>query len=97
MASFFSTLLLTPLLFFIKYILYISLTLKSKTKFKAKFKVKSKIIKPNFSKASSPKYNKEWANINNFLANLLDFKVLRSPNLRLLALVKAINPLDLLY
>lgn len=66
-------------------------------KSKAKPKVKSKITKSNFSKAGSPKYNREWANINDFLTNLLDFKVLRSPDLRLLALVKAINFLGLLY
>ena len=38
---------------------YIPLTLKLKTKFKIKPKVKPKIIKPNFSKANSPKYNKK--------------------------------------
>ena len=42
MASFFSTFLLTPLLPFIKYIPYISLTLKPKIKFKAKPKPKPK-------------------------------------------------------
>jgi hypothetical protein len=96
MASF-STLLLTPLLPSIKYISYVPLILKPKTKSKAKPKVKPKIIKPNPSKASSPKYNREWANINNFLTNLLDSKALRSLDLGLLALVKAINPLGLLY
>ena len=66
-------------------------------KFKAKPKAKSKITKLNFSKTSSPKYNRNWANINNFLTNLLDFKASRSLNLGLLALVKAINPSGLLY
>jgi hypothetical protein len=70
MASFFSTLLFTPLFFLIKYILYVPLILKPKTKFKAKFKAKFKIIKPNFSEAGSPKYNREWVNINNFLTTL---------------------------
>ena len=97
MASSFSTFLLTSLLTFIKYIPYIPLILKPKIKFKAKFKVKPKMIKSNFSKTSSPKYNREWANINNFLTNLLDFKASRSLNLKLLALVRAINPLSLLY
>ena len=59
MASSFSTLLLTSLLTPIKYIPYIPLTLKPKTKSKAKPKAKPKIIKPNPSKASSPKYNRE--------------------------------------
>ena len=97
MASSFSTLLLTPLLPPIKYIPYIPLTLKPKIKSKAKPKAKPKIIEPNFSKASSPKYNREWANINDFLTNLPDFKASRSLDLGLLALVKAINPLGLLY
>ena len=97
MASSFSTLLLTPLLTFIKYIPYISLILKSKTKSKAKLKAKPKIIEFNFSKAGFPKYNREWADINNFLTNLLDSKVSRSLDLGLLALVRAINPLGLLY
>ena len=97
MASFFNTLLFTPLLLFIKYILYIPLTLKPKIKSKAKPKAKPKIIKPNFGEASFPKYDKKWVNINNFLTNLLDFKVSRSLNLGLLALIKAINPLGLLY
>ena len=96
MASF-STFSLTPLFFFIKYISYISPTLKLKIKSKAKLKAKPKIIKFNSSKAGSPKYNKEWANINNFLTNLLDFKVSRSLDLKLLALIRAINPLGLLY
>jgi hypothetical protein len=76
MAFSFSTFLLTPLLLFIKYVFYVPLILKFKTKSKAKPKAKPKIIKPNFSKAGSPKYNREWADINNFLTNLLDFKVL---------------------
>jgi hypothetical protein len=59
MAFFFSTLLLTPLLLFIKYVFYIPLIFKLKIKFKTKPKVKPKIIKFNFSKAGSPKYNKE--------------------------------------
>ena len=80
-----------------KYIPYIPLILKFKTKFKAKLKVKPKMTKLNFSKAGSPKYNKEWADINDFLTNLLDFKILHSLNLGLLALVKTINPLGLLY
>ena len=58
-AFFFSTFLLTPLLSFIKYILYIPLILKPKIKSKAKLKAKPKIIKSNFSKAGSPKCNKE--------------------------------------
>ena len=97
MASSFSTLLFTPLLPSIKYILYIPLTLKFKTKSKAKPKAKPKITEPNFSKAGSPKYNREWANINNFLTNLLDFKALCFLDLGLLALIRAINPLGLLY
>ena len=101
MASSFSTLLLTPLLPPIKYIPYIPLILKPKTKSKPKArpkpKVKPKITKPNLSEAGSPKYNKEWANINNFLANLLDSKALRSLDLGLLAPVRAINLLGLLY
>jgi len=97
MASSFSTLLLTPLLPPIKYVPYIPLILKLKIKSKAKPKAKPKIIEPNLGEASSPKYNKEWANINNFLANLLDSKVSRSLDLGLLALVRAINPLGLLY
>ena len=87
--------MLTPLLPLIKYILYVPLILKPKTKSKAKPKAKPKIMKPNPSKTGSPKYNREWANINNFLTNLLNFKVLHSLNLGLLALVKAINPLGL--
>jgi hypothetical protein len=59
--------------------------------------VKPKIIKPNLSKAGSPKYNREWVNINNFSANLLDSKASYSLDLGLLALVRAINPLGLLY
>ena len=59
MASSFSTLLLTPLLPPIKYIPYIPLILKPKTKSKAKPKAKPKMIKPNFSKTSSPKYYKK--------------------------------------
>jgi len=51
MASFFSTILFTPLLPFIKYILYIPLIFKPKIKSKAKLKAKPKIIKPNFDKA----------------------------------------------
>ena len=97
MASSFSTLLLTPLLPPIKYVSYIPLILKPKIKSKAKPKAKPKIIKPNPSKAGSPKYNREWANINNFLANLLDSKASRFLDLELLALVRAINPLGLLY
>ena len=97
MASSFSTLLLTPLFPPIKYISYIPLILKSKTKSKAKPKAKPKITEPNFGKAGSPKYNREWVNINNFLANLPDSKELRSLDLGLLALVRAINPLGLLY
>jgi len=54
-------------------------------------------MEPNFSKAGSPKYNREWANINNFLTNLLDFKASRFLDLGLLALVRAINPLGSLY
>ena len=97
MASSFSTLLLTSLLTPIKYIPYIPLTLKPKIKFKAKPKAKPKMTEPNFSKAGSPKYNREWANINDFLTNLPDSKALRSLDLGLLALVRAINPLGLLY
>ena len=66
-------------------------------KSKAKPKAKPKIIEPNLSKASSPKYNREWVNINDFLTNLLDSKVLCSLDLGLLALVRAINLLSLLY
>ena|ERR1700733_13737641 len=97
MASSFSTLLLTPLLTPIKYIPYIPLIFKPKTKSKTKPKVKPKITEPNLSKAGSPKYNREWANINDFLTNLLDFKALRFLDLKLLALVRAINPFSLLY
>ena|ERR1700733_15079415 len=97
MASSFSTLLLTPLLPPIKYIPYIPLILKPKIKSKAKSKAKPKIIEPNLNKAGSPKYNREWANINNFLTNLLDFKALCFLDLGLLALIRAINPLGLLY
>ena len=97
MASSFSTLLLTPLLPSIKYVSYIPLILKPKIKSKAKPKAKPKIIESNLSKAGSPKCNREWVNINNFLINLLDFKALRSLDLGLLALVRAINPLGLLY
>ena len=97
MAFFFSTFLLTPLLPPIKYIPYVPPTLKPKTKSKAKPKAKPKIIEFNFSKAGSPKYNKKWANINNFSANLPDFKASRSSDLKLLVLVRAINPLGLLY
>ena len=59
MASSFSTLSLTPSLPPIKYVPYIPLTLKPKIKSKAKPKAKPKITKPNPSKASSPKYNRE--------------------------------------
>jgi len=89
--------LLTPLLPPIKYIPYISLILKPKIKSKAKAKAKPKITEPNLNKASSPKYNKEWANINDFLTNLLDSKVSYSLDLGLLALVRAISPLGLPY
>ena len=95
MASSFSIFLFTPLFPFIKYVLYIPLILKPKTKSKAKPKAKPKITEPNLSKAGSPKYNRKWVNINNFLTNLLDFKASCSLNLGLLALVKAINPLGL--
>ncbi|XTI93001.1 hypothetical protein V2W45_1204942, partial [Cenococcum geophilum] len=88
-ASSFSTFLLTPLLPPIKYIPYIPLILKPKIKSKAKPKAKPKITEPNFSEAGSPKYNREWANINDSLTNLLDFKALRFPDLGLLALVRA--------
>ena len=91
MASSFSTLLLTPLFPFIKYVLYVPLTLKPKMKSKAKLKAKSKIIKPNFGKTGSPKYNREWANINNFSTDLPDSKVLHFPDLGLLALIKALG------
>jgi hypothetical protein len=97
MASSFSTFLLTPLLPPIKYIPYIPLILKPKIKSKPKPKAKPKMTEPNFSEAGSPKYNREWANINDFLTNLLDSKVSRSLDLGLLALVRAINPLGLLY
>ena len=97
MASSFSTLLFTPLLPLMKYVFYVPLTLKLKMKFKVKPKVKPKIIEPNFGEAGSPKYNREWADINDFLTNLLDFKVLYSLDLGLLALVRAINLLGLLY
>ena len=59
MASFFSTFLLTPLLPFIKYVLYIPPTLKPKIKSKAKPKVKPKITEPNLSKAGSLECNRE--------------------------------------
>ena len=97
MAFSFSTLLFTLLFPFIKYVFYIPLTLKPKMKSKAKLKAKPKIMEPNFGEAGSPKYNREWADINNFLTNLPDFKALCSPDLGLLALVRAINPLGLLY
>ena len=97
MASSFSTLLLTPLLPPIKYIPYVPPTLKPKTKSKAKPKAKPKIMEPNLSKAGSPKYNREQADINNFLTNLPDSKALRSLNLGLLAPVRAINYLSSLY
>ena len=80
-----------------KYVSYVPLILKPKTKFKAKPKAKPKMIKPNPGKAGSPEYNGEWADINDFLTNLLDFKASRSPDLGLLALVKAINPLGSPY
>ena len=97
MASSFSTLLLTPLLAPMKYVPYVPLILKPKTKSKPKPKVKPKMTEPNLSKAGSPKYNGEQANINDFLTNLLDSKALCSLDLGLLALVRAINPLGLLY
>ena len=97
MASFFSTLLLTPLFSPIKYVFYIPPVLKPKIKFKAKAKLKPKPKIYNLGEAGSSKYNGEWANINNFLTNLLDFKVLQFPDLGLLALIRATNPLDLLY
>ncbi|XTI88658.1 hypothetical protein V2W45_1237384, partial [Cenococcum geophilum] len=98
-ASSFSTLLLTPLLPPTKYIPYIPLILKPKTKSKAKLKLKAKpkITEPNLGEASSLEYNREWANINNFLTNLPDSKALRSLDLGLLAPVRAINPLGSLY
>ena len=80
-----------------KYVPYISLTLKPKTKSKAKPKAKPKITKPNPGEAGSPEYNREWADINNFLTNLLDSKASRSSDLGLLALVRAINPSGLPY
>jgi len=97
MASSFSTLLLTPLLPPIKYIPYIPLILNPKTKSKAKPKAKPKITEPNLSEAGSPKCNREWVNINNFLTNLLDSKASCSLDLGLLAPVRAINPLGLPY
>ena len=97
MASFFNTLLLTPLLPFMKYVPYIPLTLKPKIKSKPKPKAKPKITKPNLSKTGSPEYDKKWANINDFLTNLPDSKISRSLDLRLLAPVRAISPLNLLY
>ena len=103
MASSFSTLSLTPLLLFMKYVLYIPPILKPKMKSKPKPKpkpkpkVKPKMTESNFSKTGSPKYNREWADINDFLTNLPDFKALCSLDLKLLALVKAINPSGLLY
>ncbi|XTI84710.1 hypothetical protein V2W45_1465738 [Cenococcum geophilum] len=93
-ASSFSTLLLTPLLPPMKYIPYIPLILKPKTKSKAKPKAKPKMTEPNYGKAGSPEYNREWADINNFLTNLPDSKVSRSLDLGLLAPVRAINSLD---
>ena len=96
MASF-STLLLTSLLPPIKYVSYVPLILKPKMKSKAKPKAKPKMTKPNPDKAGSPKYNGEWADINDFLTNLLDSKVLRSLDLGLLAPVRAINPLGSPY
>ena len=66
-------------------------------KSKAKPKIKPKIMKSNLSKTGSPKYNRKWANINDFLTNLPDFKALHSPDLELLTLVKAINPSGLPY
>jgi len=97
MASFFNTLLFTFLFSPIKYIPYISLIFKFKIKSKAKFKAKPKIIKSNFGEVSAPKYYKKWADINDFLTNLLDFKASRFLNLGLLALIKTINSLNLLY
>ena len=80
-----------------KYVSYIPLIFKPKTKSKAKLKVKPKMTELNLGEAGSPEYDREWANINDFLANLPDFKVSRSPDLGLLALVRAINPSGLLY
>ena len=98
MASSFSTLLVAPLFPPMKYIPYVPPLLKPKAKYSTvKPKAKPKIIESNLSETSSSKYNREWANINNFLANLLDSKVLRSLDLGLLALVRAINPLGSLY
>ena len=51
----------------------------------------------NLSKAGSPKYNREWGNINDFLTNLLDSKASRFLDLGLLALVKTINHLGSLH
>ncbi|KAF2194677.1 hypothetical protein K469DRAFT_686662 [Zopfia rhizophila CBS 207.26] len=72
MASSFSTLLLASLLSLMKYVPYVPLALKLKTmKSKAKAKGKPKITEPNLSEASNPKYNREWANIDDFLTSLL--------------------------
>jgi len=54
-------------------------------------------MEPNCGEVGSPKYNKEWADINDFLTNLLNFKALRFLDLGLLTPVKAINPLSSLY
>jgi len=66
-------------------------------KSKVKPKAKPKIMESSLSEAGFPKYNREWADINDFLTNLLDFKVLCFLDLGLLAPVRAINPLGLLY
>jgi hypothetical protein len=75
-----------------KYVPYVPPTLKPKTKSKAKPKAKPKMTEPNLGEAGSPEYNREWADINDFSTNLPDSKASRSPDLGLLAPVRAINP-----
>ena len=80
-----------------KYVPYVPPTLKPKTKSKAKPKAKPKITEPNLGEAGSPECDREWVDINDFLTNLPDSKASRSPDLGLLALVRAINPLGSPY
>ena len=51
----------------------------------------------NFGEASSSKYDREWADIDDFSTDLLDSKASQFLDLGLLAPVRAINPLGSLY
>jgi hypothetical protein len=84
-----------------KYVPYVPLALKpnmkSKAKAKPKLKPKPKPKMHNLGEASSSEYDREWADIDDFLTDLSDSKASRFPDLGLPAPVRATNPLGSLH